>query len=47
MAAMKSNTPIKKEELNDKALFTEWKGNGLEEEGGLIYHYEAPKRSRL
>jgi hypothetical protein len=47
MEAIKSNNPVKKDELNEKAWFTEWKGNHLEEEGGLIYHYEAPKRSRL
>jgi hypothetical protein len=47
LVAMKSNLPIKKDDLNEKAWFTEWKGNRLEEEGGIIYHYKAPKRSRL
>jgi hypothetical protein len=42
-SAFQTNTPVKKDQLKEKAWFTEWKGNRLEEEDGLIYHYEAPK----
>jgi hypothetical protein len=47
VTAMQSNTNIKKNGLNETAWFMEWKGNRLKEEDGLIYHYEAPKQSRL